>query len=121
MIPFPTQLAGTLAGDTINPTPVSNLYVTENAIGQAQTRPKTYGQLVQLPNVQFIMSSAQYAIWRSWFKSTLRWGSLKFTMVDPIEGFERDYKIAPSNPPYTAISIGRDVWRVTCTLEYLDS
>lgn len=121
MIPFPTEFAGALSGDSIQPTPVSNLYVTENAVGQAQTRPKTTSQLMQYPNVQFIFTVGQYAIWRSWFKSTLRWGSLKFEMVDPIDGATKEFKIVPANPPYTATSIGRDKWRITCSLEYVDA
>jgi hypothetical protein len=119
MATFPSELAGTLNGASIEETLKSNLVVTENAIGQEQSRPKTTSQIVQYANAQFVMSVSQYAIWRSFHRSIIRFGSLPFDMVDPISGITKSFKLAQGGV-YTARSIGKDVWQVTCTLEFVD-
>ena len=116
---FPTELAGTLNGASIEETLKSNLVVTENAIGQEQSRPKTTSQIVQYANAQFIMDVTQYGIWRTFHRSTIRFGSLPFDMVDPISGDVKSFKLAQGGV-YTGRSIGKNVWQVTVTLEFVD-
>ena len=116
MAVFPTALNGTLDASSVAPNPTSNLYKTENAIGIAQTRPKSTRRVSRYNGLRYIVDITQLNAFRQFVNEDLRYGSLPFDMTDPVSGLVTEYKLVDG--VYNTKWLGLDKWEIKISVEF---
>lgn len=94
---------------------VSNLGAFQPDVGPPTTLRRSTIKGTKIQAV-FFMTSAELALFRTFFETTLGDGSLPFTWVNPIYGVSNKYMFDPNSPPNWAPLGPGSAFKVACTI-----
>jgi hypothetical protein len=94
----------------------ANLDRTDMETGPAKTRPRQSLTTIERP-VTYLFTAVEKAAFKTWFKTTAKYGSLWFNWVDPDDGVTKDARIVDGAPDFKGLNVKLSHWYCTLNIE----
>ena len=113
---------GTLLLDGYQENPQPNMLRTDMDGGVAKQRPQSSLEIFNRP-VSFLFTQAEFIAFKEWRRGTVNNGADWFTMDDPLDGVNKNFRMVKGGYTTTMIPAGRDAplkIKVSMTLETVE-